>query len=56
MDESDDTSVQKTDLTGLVRNHFTLILTLIPIVLCAMRIFAVANGDRATLVDVAEYA
>ncbi len=50
MDESDDTSVQKIDLTGLVRNHFTLILTLIPILLCAMRIFAVANGDRATLV------
>jgi hypothetical protein len=34
----------------MVRSHVTLVLTLIPILLSALRIFAVANGDRPTLV------
>jgi hypothetical protein len=39
-----------TGLMGFVRSHFAFVLTLIPILLTAMRVFAVANGDRATLV------
>jgi hypothetical protein len=50
MAESDDAQVQLTSLVGLVRNHVTLVLTLIPILLGGLRIFAVANGDRPTLV------
>ena len=50
MAESDDAQVQRTSLVGLVRSHVTLILTLIPILLSGLRIFAVANGDRPTLV------
>ena len=50
MAESDDAQVQRTSLLGLVRSHITLVLTLIPILLSGLRIFAVANGDRATLV------
>ncbi len=50
MAESDDARVQRTGLLGLVRSHVTLVLTLIPILLSGLRIFAVANGDRATLV------
>ena len=50
MAESDDAQVQRTSLVGLVRSHVTLVLTLIPILLSGLRIFAVANGDRPTLV------
>lgn len=50
MAESDDAQVQRTSMLGLVRSHVTLVLTLIPILLSGLRIFAVANGDRATLV------
>jgi hypothetical protein len=50
MAESDDAQVQRTGLVGLVRHHVTLVLTLIPILLSGLRIFAVANGDRPTLV------
>jgi hypothetical protein len=50
MAESDDAQVQRTSLLGLVRSHVTLVLTLIPILLSGLRIFAVANGDRPTLV------
>jgi cytochrome b subunit of formate dehydrogenase len=50
MAESDDAQVQRTSPLGLVRNHVTLVLTLIPILLSGLRIFAVANGDRPTLV------
>lgn len=50
MAESDDAQVQRTGLLGLVRGHVTLVLTLIPILLSGLRIFAVANGDRPTLV------
>jgi hypothetical protein len=50
MAESDDAQVQRTSLLGLVRHHVTLVLTLIPILLSGLRIFAVANGDRPTLV------
>src|SRR5512133_2442071 len=50
MAESDDAQLQRTSLLGLVRNHVTLVLTLIPILLSGLRIFAVANGDRPTLV------
>ena len=39
-----------TGLVGFVRSHLAFVLTLIPILLIAMRIVAVANGDRATLV------
>jgi hypothetical protein len=46
MAESDDAQVQQTGLVGLVRHHVTLVLTLIPILLSGVRIFAVANGDR----------
>jgi hypothetical protein len=49
MAESDDARVQQTSLLGLLRSHVTLVLTLIPILLSGLRIFAVANGDRATL-------
>jgi hypothetical protein len=42
--------MQRTSLLGLVRTHVTLVLTLIPILLSGLRIFAVANGDRPTLV------
>jgi hypothetical protein len=34
----------------VVRHHVTLVLTLIPILLSGLSIFAVANGDRPTLV------
>jgi len=50
MAESDEARVQWTSLLGLVRSHLTLVLTLIPILLSGLRLFAVANGDRATLV------
>ena len=50
MAESDDAQVQRSSLLGLVRSHVTLVLTLIPVLLSGLRIFAVANGDRATLV------
>ena len=50
MAESDDAQVQPMGLLGLVRSHITLVLTLIPILLSGLRIFAVANGDRPTLV------
>jgi hypothetical protein len=50
MAESDDAQVQRPSLLGLVRNHVALVLTLIPILLSGLRIFAVANGDRPTLV------
>ena len=50
MAESDDAQVQRTSLLGLVRSHVTLVLTLIPILLSGLRIFAVASGDRPTLV------
>ena len=50
MAESDDAQMQRTSLLGLVRTHVTLVLTLIPILLSGLRIFAVANGDRPTLV------
>jgi hypothetical protein len=50
MAESDDLQVQRSSLLGLLRSHVTLVLTLIPILLSGLRIFAVANGDRATLV------
>jgi hypothetical protein len=50
MAESDDAQVQQSGLLGLVRSHVTLVLTLIPVLLSGLRIFAVANGDRATLV------
>jgi hypothetical protein len=50
MAESDDAQAQRTSLLELVRSHITLVLTLIPILLSGLRIFAVANGDRATLV------
>jgi hypothetical protein len=47
---SADARVEKTSPQRLLRSHLTLVLTLIPIVLSAMRFSAVANGDRATLV------
>jgi hypothetical protein len=47
---SADAGVEKTSPQRLLRSHLTLVLTLIPIVLSAMRFCAVANGDRATLV------
>ena len=47
---SADAGVEKTSPQRLLRSHLTLVLTLIPIVLSAMRFSAVANGDRATLV------
>ncbi|HEY6687952.1 MAG TPA: hypothetical protein VI094_17265 [Propionibacteriaceae bacterium] len=50
MAESSDAQVQRMSLLGLVRSHVTLVLTLIPVLLSGLRIFAVANGDRATLV------
>lgn len=50
MAEADDAQVQRMSLLGLVRSHITLVLTLIPILLSGLRIFAVANGDRPTLV------
>ena len=50
MAESDDAQMQRTSLLGLVRTHVTVVLTLIPILLSGLRIFAVANGDRPTLV------
>jgi hypothetical protein len=50
MAESDDAQVQRSSLLGLLRSHVTLVLTLIPVLLSGLRIFAVANGDRATLV------
>jgi hypothetical protein len=50
MAEPDDAQVQRTSLLGLVRHHVALVLTLIPILLSGLRIFAVANGDRPTLV------
>ena len=49
MAESDDLQVQRSSLLGLLRSHVTLVLTLIPILLSGLRIFAVANGDRSTL-------
>ena len=36
-----------TGLMGFVRSHLAFVLTLIPILLTAMRVGAVANGDRA---------
>jgi hypothetical protein len=50
MAESDDAQVQRSSLLGLLRSHVTLVLTLIPVLLSGLRIFAVANGDRAKLV------
>jgi hypothetical protein len=50
MAESDDAQVQRTSPLGLVRSHVPLVLTLIPILLSGLRILAVANGDRPTLV------
>jgi hypothetical protein len=50
MAESDDAQVPRMSLSGLVRGHVTLVLTLMPILLSGLRIFAVANGDRPTLV------
>src|SRR5215207_9892221 len=50
MAESDDAQMQRTSLLGLVRTHVTVVLTLIPILLSGLRIFALANGDRPTLV------
>ena len=40
MAESDDAQVQRMSLSGLVRGHVTLVLTLMPILLSGLRIFA----------------
>ena len=42
--------LRPTGLMGFVRSHLAFVLTLIPILLTAMRVVPVANGDRATLV------
>jgi hypothetical protein len=41
---------ERAGLLGLLRSHVTLIVSVVPILLSGMRIFAVADGDRATLV------
>ncbi|HEX3199043.1 MAG TPA: hypothetical protein VHR39_15955 [Propionibacteriaceae bacterium] len=51
MTEASDATRQTMSLRGFIGSHLTLVLTtLIPILLSGLRIFAVVNGDRATLV------
>jgi hypothetical protein len=56
MAASDDAQVERAGLLGLLRSHVTLVVTLIPILLSGLRIFAVANGDRCRARDVAQHA
>lgn len=50
MAEANDSPPPPTTVLGLAQEHIGLVLTLIPVVLSILRVFAVANGDRATLV------
>lgn len=46
----DGAQAERAAVLDLLRSHITLLVTVIPVLLSGVRIFAVANGDRATLV------
>ena len=50
MPHGDDTPVARPDWMSLAREHLGLVVAAVPILLSLVRVFAVAGGDRATLV------
>ena len=50
MGASDGAPAERAAVLDLLRSHIPLLVTVIPLLLSGVRIFAVANGDRATLV------
>ncbi len=47
---SDDAPAPRPSLLALAQDHVGLVVTMVPIMLSLIRVFAVARGDRATLV------